>query len=559
MLLGTAFFMGSLAQRLRQSPILGYILAGVVVGPVIDNGPMVEEMAEIGVSLLLFSIGLEFSFGQLKRMGKTAFVGGACQVGGTLGLVSLVMVPFFPLPTALALGALVALSSTTIVLRVLVDRVEMESVHGRSSLGILLFQDMAIVPLVLMIGLLSPTGSGTDMGMHIIKLLAAVAGLVLVLYLLLYHLIPRLLSSSQLFANRELTVLFAASTGLGATWAAHWIGISPALGAFVAGMLLGESPFAAQVRGDIGSLRTLMVTLFFASVGMVVKPVWFVGHLHFILPLALLIFALKAGIIFGVARFLGLTRRHAMATGICLGQVGEFSFVLTAAARDGALINDPTMDLIISITIVLMLATPYMVAMAIPLSDRLLALFSGPGHKHRPPENDQTMAPGCRIIVVGLGPAGRQVIHTLKENEFEPVLIDVNPRSREFASQEGLELHLGDAANEEILHHAGITRAGMGVITVPDSKIAVEIIRTVRLLAPDMPLVVRNRYSLHKQDLVDAGATVIVDEEVLMGETISRRVIDCIEDENCMLLACRMSGKKISDIHPPPGQEDIPQ
>ena len=261
MLLSAAFIFGSLAQKFKQSPILGYIFAGVAAGPVMDNAAMVSQLAELGVSLLLFSIGLEFSFRQLRRMGKTAFGGGALQVGITLGLVALVSAWFFRLPTALALGALVALSSTTIVLRVLVDRAEMESIQGRTSLGILLFQDMAIVPLVIMIGLLSPSGGGAGLGIHMLKLLAAVSGLVLALYLLLYHLIPRLLSSHLVFANRELTVLFAVSTGLGSTWAAHEVGISPALGAFVAGMLLGESPFAAQVRSDIGSLRTLMVTL----------------------------------------------------------------------------------------------------------------------------------------------------------------------------------------------------------------------------------------------------------------------------------------------------------
>ncbi len=279
---GMAFALGSLAQKFRQSPILGYISAGVLAGPVIDNAEMISQMAELGVSLLLFSIGLEFSFRQLRRMGKTAFGGGALQVGITIALTALGGVFFSALPKALALGALMALSSTTIVLRVLVDRAEMESVHGRTSLGILLFQDMAIVPLVILISLLSPSSGTSGTGAHLLNLLAAVCGLAAVLYILLFHLIPRLLSSSAVFGNRELTVLFAVSTGLGATWAAHAAGISPALGAFVAGMLLGESPFATQVRADIGSLKILMVTLFFASVGMFIKPLWFISHIYLV-------------------------------------------------------------------------------------------------------------------------------------------------------------------------------------------------------------------------------------------------------------------------------------
>lgn len=242
MLLGCAFVFGSAAQKFRQSPILGYILAGVVVGPSLSDQTLVTQVAELGVALLLFSIGLEFSFAQLRRMGKLAFGAGSFQVLLTMALVTLITAGFFSLPKAVAMGALIALSSTTIVLRVLVDKAEMESVHGRASLAILLLQDIAVVPLVILISLLAPTGEQTSLLIHVGKLLAAVAGLVLVLYVLLYHLIPRLLSSALLFANRELTVLFAVSTGLGATWAAHAVGISPALGAFVAGMLLGNPP-----------------------------------------------------------------------------------------------------------------------------------------------------------------------------------------------------------------------------------------------------------------------------------------------------------------------------
>jgi len=552
LILGTAFVLGSLAQKFKQSPILGYILAGLVVGPVMTNAAMVEQMAELGVSLLLFSIGLEFSFNQLRRMGKTAFGGGALQVGGTLGITTLAASGFCGFSTALALGAVVSLSSTTIVLRVLVDRSEMESVQGRTSLGILLFQDMAIVPLVLMIGILSPSGGG-GVGMHLIKLLAAVAGLVLVLYLLLYHLIPRLLSSSLLFANRELTVLFAVSTGLGATWAAHWVGISPALGAFVAGMLLGESPFAAQVRADIGSLRTLMVTLFFASIGMVIKPLWLLGNFHYILPLAVLIFTGKAGVIFGVTRILGLDRRHGLATGIVLGQTGEFSFVLAAAAREGGLITDATLDLLVSVTILLMLATPYMTAKAIPLGDWLLGFFSKAGGSSDQEQDLSSLPEEQRVIVVGLGPVGRHVVQTLKARNFKPVIIDVNPMSRQFAAEEGLEIHLGDGSSEEILVHAGLSQACMGVITVPDPKVAGQIIKTMGQLAPDLPLVVRSRYNRHKQDLADAGADLVVDEETLMGETLSRMIIDCLADESCTLLACRLSGRKIEGEIKEPG------
>ncbi len=541
MLLGCAFVFGSVAQKFRQSPILGYILAGVVVGPVLDNPALVSQVAELGVALLLFSIGLEFSFAQLRRMGKMAFGAGTFQVVLTMALVTLIMLIFSTLPKAIATGALIALSSTTIVLRVLVDKAQMESVHGRASLAILLLQDMAVVPLVILISLLAPSGEQTSLLVHVGTLLAAVAGLILVLYFLLYQLIPRILSSTALFANRELTVLFAVSTGLGATWAAHAVGISPALGAFVAGMLLGESPFATQVRADIGSLRTMMVTLFFASVGMFIKPMWFATHLHYVLPVALIVFAGKAGIIYAVTRWFGLDRRDALATGIVLGQVGEFSIVLATAARDRGLMGMTSVDLIVSVTIVLMLATPYMVGFARPLSDRVLALILKKGSEATEGE-DVPHVPGRRVILAGLGPAGRHVIQTLKTEGFEPVIIDVNPASRKFARENSIEIHLGDAAHEEILHHAGLHRACMAVITVPDPGISAQIIRTIRQMAQDLPLVVRCRYNRHYQDLKDAGATVIVDEEITVGESLSRQVSGYLENWDCTEFACKLTG-----------------
>jgi CPA2 family monovalent cation:H+ antiporter-2 len=264
--------MGAMAQRLGQSPILGYLLAGTIVGPLLFNTTAVNQASELGVTLLLFSIGLEFSFKQLMKMGRMAFGGGTLQVVLTILTVTLITVFMIDLPRALTLGAIVALSSTTVVLRLLVDRMEIDSVKGRACLAILLLQDIAVVPLVLMVSFFTPGAVEMNIGQHILKVSLSVIGLAVVFYLLLYHLAPVLLSEAKLFANRELTVLLSIAVGFGAAWAAHKLHISPALGAFVAGMLLGESPFATQIRADIGSMRIIMVTLFFASIGMQAKP-----------------------------------------------------------------------------------------------------------------------------------------------------------------------------------------------------------------------------------------------------------------------------------------------
>jgi K+:H+ antiporter len=538
MLLGGAFLLGAIAQRLGQSPILGYLLAGTIVGPLLFNTAAVNQVSELGVAMLLFSIGLEFSFKQLMKMGRMAFGGGTLQVVVTMLVVTLAMFSMVGMARALTLGAILALSSTTMVLRLLVDRVEMDSVKGRACLAILLLQDIAIVPLVLMVSFFTPAAAEMNMGLHILKIILSVIGLAGVFYLLLYHLAPILLSEAKLFANRELTVLLSIAVGLGAAWAAHTLHISPALGAFVAGMLLGESPFATQIRADIGSMRIIMVTLFFASVGMQAKPMWFITHLPWIALVSVLVLMLKTGIIYGVGRLFSLDNRQALATGITLSQIGEFSFVLAATARSGNVLTTDTVDLLVSVIIVLMLVTPFLINHADTLVERLLALISH--RKPSPADASSAMAsvPPNRILVVGLGPAGRQVVQTLLANHLEPVLIDVNPKSRDYARELGLRLHLGDAGYEDILMHAGLAEVCMAVITVPDPHAAIQIVTIIRRLRPQLPIAVRCRYHRHANDLQKAGADIVVDGELTMGEMLSSKIISYLNHESGTLLAC---------------------
>ncbi len=544
LLMGAAFVLGALAQRLRQSPIVGYLFAGTLVGPLLFNAEAVNQAAELGVSLLLFSIGLEFSFKELKRMGKLAFGAGSVQVLATLVLAALIAFWSFNLPQALTIGAIVTLSSTAVVLRVLVDRADIDSVRGRASLGILLLQDMAVVPLVLMVSLFVPGTVQTHAGLHLLKVLSAAAGLAFAFYLIFNRALPLFLSSRALFANRELTVLLTVAVGLGATWSAHALNISPALGAFVAGLLLGESPFAGQIQADIGSLRIMMVTLFFASIGMLLKPLWFVMHLHWVFLLAVAIFVFKSAVIFFVGRLFGLERRYALATGITLAQIGEFSFVLLAAARSGGILGEYAFNLTISVIILLMFTAPYMVTLAFPLSDRLLALFGRRVSADQDPSSGPPHRPANRVLVIGLGPAGREVVTSLLSHQIEPIVIDVNPQSRTLGNELGAVVHLGDAGRDEILTHAGLQTTCMAVVTVPDPDSSIRIIRAIRRLMPMLPIAVRCRYHLHLSDLEAAGASLIVDEETHIGTLLSKEVIASIHVRSGAAFACRLAGQK---------------
>ena len=254
---------------------------------------------------------------------------------------------------------------------------------------------------------------------------------------------------------------------------------------------------------------------------------------------------LKTVIIYSVTRLFGLNNRQAIATGITLGQVGEFSFVLAASARVGGVLDSNTIDLIISVIIVLMLATPYMVSLANPVADGLVKLFSRRrlAFDIHGKSEDEDLSPTNRVLVVGLGPAGRQVVETFLERKLEPVVIDVNPKSREYAQQVGIKIHLGDASHEEILLHAGLSEVCMTVITVPDPTTSIGIIKMIRRLRPELNIVARCRYNLHLADLEKAGADMVIDEETTMGQMLSQKIIENIEESSGSILACRLGGQ----------------
>ena len=542
LLLGSAFVFGALAQRLKQSAILGYLLAGTLLGPLLFNKQAVVSVAELGVALLLFSIGLEFSLRRLKRMGSFAIFGGMLQVSITLTLFTVLFQFAFPLKVAIALGAMVALSSTAIVLRMLVDRSEIDSPRGRNALGILLLQDVAVVPLVLGVTLLSHGGDLATVGLQLVKTIGAAAGLVLIFYLLFYQIIPKVLKTT-LFANRELVVLLTIVLAIGATWSAHALGLSPALGAFLAGMLLAESPFAAQIRSDIGSIRVLFVTLFFTSIGMLADPIWFFGNWSTVLTWLLAVFIGKALIIYGLGLIFRISHPAALATGITLAQVGEFSFVLAGVASSGGLVSVDVFALMISVTILSMFLGPYMVAFAEPVAAWLFRRVRS-SHQHRwttPPSATAECA--RRIAIIGFGPAGQQVAVALQEEGLSPEIIELNPASAARAIEQNLTVHNGDASSSELLEHLGLRDAGLVVVTIPDPRSAQNILKTVRQLAPGSFIIARSRYHIANNDLRLAGADVIIDEEQTVGVNLAKEVIHLLRESNREALACALAAE----------------
>ena len=542
LLLTMALALGTLAERLKQNAILGYLVAGTLVGPnvlgFIESQAQVEIIAEIGVALLLFTVGLEISIKRLLRLGPIALIGGILQVVLTMAAgVGLSTVFGLDFKASICLGAILALSSTACVIRLLADNAATDATYGRNAIGIVLSQDLAVLPLVLTVTALSsgaPPGSSVGDGTTWILLRSLLYGSLMVLgfWLLMNYVVPKLLNIRQWAKNRELPILMAVVIGVGSAVIAHKLSLSPAMGALIAGILLAESPFATQVRADIGSLRTILVTLFFASIGMLAEPVWAAQNAPLVLGTAACILILKPAIIWIIARRFGFTHGQSLATGLCLAQVGEFSFVLAEIAR-GSAISEDLFRLVVASTIVTLFATPFLVRMAPHLGNELDSKLNARRKKRNKNlkkqvtetlEQDEfiTAPPINRILIIGYGPAGQCVADTLlKKYRDRITIIDQNQRNTVHAQGLGLNVCIGSSTSPELLEHAHIEQTDVVVITIPDPHTVRQTIHACRSLNPAAKLIVRSRYHVYRWEIMLSGATEVIDEEEQVGHRLA--------------------------------------
>ncbi len=532
-LLGAALLLGTLAEQLHQSTILGYLVAGTLVGPnvigLVESGEHVTTIAELGVSLLLFTIGLEFSFQRLRRLGMIAFVGGSLQVVVTLLAAAIVAVCFgLDARAAVAIGAIIALSSTACVLQILVDRAALDSMYGRNALGILLMQDIAVIPLMLAMAMLTSEGTWAEGGVTLLRTVMMAACLIAAFYLVFNYAVPRLLNIRHWSRNRDLPILLAVVIILGAVTAAHHVSISPAMGAFIAGVLLGGSPFAVQIRADVSSIRTIFVTLFFASIGLLGDPAWVLDHLLLVTGLVSAIILGKAVIIWAIIRLMGFSNGLALATGLCLAQVGEFSFLLAKTAH-GQVIDDKGFHLLISAMIITLFLTPFLVTAAPRLATRLESRRQPrrtPGSTTPADGSTDTQAADPHdqpdILIIGFGPAGQRAAQSLRRKYQKHIaVIDLSPHLAATAKTNGHLALVGNACRREVLEHAHVHRMALIIITVPDPDACRTIIHHCKHLAPKAPIIARSRYDAFQTDLQQAGAMEVINEEEHVGLRIA--------------------------------------
>lgn len=540
-LLGAALAMGTIAELLRQHAIVGYLVAGTLVGPNVlgwvggeGNAAGVDMIAELGVALLLFTIGLEFSFKRLRAMGRLAVVGGSLQVVGTTAVFGAIALAFgVGFGAALAIGLMAAMSSTACVLRMLRDRAELEAIHGRLTMATLLMQDAWLLPAILLVTAIRG-GGGFVGAVQTIGLAALLGGgMVAVFFVLFKWVAPRLLQMRALAKNRELPILMAVVMALGAAAGAHALHISPAVGAFVAGVILGESPFAAQVRSDVASIRTVLLTLFFASIGMLGDPAWAVAHWVSVGGALAAVLALKAMIVTAIGRALRLPWSVSLAAGLCLAQVGEFSFVLSELAAEtvgegeeaSALITASQFNLAITVTILTLLLTPYLISAAPTVERRLRRRFRKGAVVIADDRGESSEVEAAPILVIGFGPAGQRVAEALVNRErTRLVVVDTNPRNARIAARYGLPAVVGDARQADLLEHAGVHEAIAAVVTLPVADASREVIGLLRRMKPEIGIAARARHHVFRWELELAGADLVIDEEDQMGLRLAAEV-----------------------------------
>lgn len=520
-----ALVLGLFFERMRQSAVLGYLLAGMVLGPygmqVMDVRDAVVRMAELGVALLLFTIGLEFSWRRLRKLGARALWLGFGQVGLTM-LVAGIVARLCGMsgPMAVVVGSIVSLSSTACVMRALQERAQTDSVVGRTCLAVLLLQDIAVVVLVLLIGMLGGGGTATDVVIGVAKAVGLMAVLLGGIWFMSVKIMPHLMQIAALTRNRELLVLLAAVVALSSAWAAHAMHLSPILGTFIAGMMLGDSPFAVQMRSDMSALRSLFGAIFFTSIGMLGDAVWAAEHLLLVVAVTAAVLVGKTAIIAGVGYILKLPLRHALASGICLSQVGEFSFVLARQARDVELMDLEQFKLFAAVIVVTMLVTNYLVGYSWLLAGKITGGGGDPmgtGGGERGPLSGH-------VILCGMGPSGQAVLESLQRAEVHVTVVELNAQTAAAARAKGIDIHVGDATSGELLEHLHVDTARAVVVTLPDPTAAAAVVHQVRVLAPDVPIVARSRYHAYVQRITDAGASTVVDEEQETGRRLTAAV-----------------------------------
>ena len=528
LLVGLAVPIVALAHRIGAPPLTGLIAAGVVVGPggfgLIDGAEEIEALSELGVALLLFAIGLELSLSHVRQWARAVLLGGGLQVGGTLGAVAAAALALgLPFGQAVFYGALVAMSSTAIVTRAYADRGELDTRHGRSVISILLFQDLCILPLMLLLPLLAQAdgaqalAAAGELARGLAIMVALVAGG--------QFAVRWTLDRVVLFRDRDLFTLCVGFFGLAAALITSAAGFSIAIGAFIAGLIISESEYGLQALSDVLPFRALFSGIFFTSVGMLLDVSAILAQPGLLLALTAALVAVKAALVAGAVRAQGGLWTTALISGLGLAQVGEFSFLLAAAGLPLGLFRPGDYQLFLSAAVLSMAATPALIQYARPVARRLAAR-SGLAAGRRSPSEAGRGGRAGHTVIVGYGLAGRYLARVLQAARISCIVVEQNAELVARARGDGVAVVFGDGTQHAVLDHVGLDKARVVVFAISSAADERRGVVLAREINPAVRIVVRTRYVLAIDALRKLGADDIVVEEFEASIELFARALD---------------------------------
>ena len=548
-----------LFRRLKLPGVIGFILAGMLAGPHVlgwvDEVERVQELAEFGMIFLLFVIGMGFSLKELSSIGLTVFVGGSLQAAFTICIVTGLGHTFgLPLPQALFMGFLVTLSSTAIVLRVLQERGKLESSMGRAVSGILIFQDILVVPMMLVMPMLAGRSG------NIAGVLLVLAGKVVLLVLLIYvagrWAVPRLLRQVSKGRNKELFILTVVLLCFAAAWGTAALGLSLALGAFFAGLIISGTDQVHHAADMVKPFHQLFMSFFFVSIGMLVDPALFSRAPLMVIGLAMAVMLVKTLAGFMAVWLLRYPVRTALQCGLALFQVGEFSFVLAASGIGMGLLTERQHQVFLAVSIITMAATPMVMARSgriaggtfnrlLPRTGKMLddllnvgSLADAPAHQ---PLHDH-------LVIIGFGLAGQQVAWAAQSMKVRCVVIEDDPELAELAVQRGMLTIQGDAAHGSALDGAQAATASVVVVTLPDAWQAKRVVAQLGS-SSKAAILVRSRLAAERLPLENLGADAVVADEV---EGALQLVVHVLQRYNAPASTIRELAAHLRDLQQEP-------
>jgi CPA2 family monovalent cation:H+ antiporter-2 len=530
-----ALFSATILAKLKQPTLIGYLIAGMLIGPhALQLVPYenVELLAEIGIGLLLFTIGVELSIAQLMRVKGVAILGGSLIVLITT-LACLGLSPLFRWAPAEAIvwGVVTGLSSTVVVLKLLAERGEVGSTYGNVSTGILLFQDVISIPVLVMLPLLANLGAGKGNLAEIPMIFARLGVFLLAIFLLGRFLIPRFLRFIANTHSKELFSLAVLSITLGIGALSHQAGLSLALGAFLAGLLVSESDFGNQAASEVLPLKDSFSAIFFVSVGMLLDFSYFLEKWPLFTVGLAVIMVLKFLIIVFVCFLFRYPSKISVFVALALSQIGEFGFLILLSAKKNALISEGSYQRLLGISILSIVATPYVLKLY-PKVKRRFAFMNRIDWIAREVRRPQKQARAAsahdlndHVIVCGYGPAGSIVAKKLQERGLAVVVVDLNYKAiQQLKASKQLAVY-GDSSSMIVLEAAGIHQAALLVVTIPDPQAMQSLIKKVKKQMPDLPVVMRVKYMSDRDKLASLGADEIVWEEFESGQELAERAL----------------------------------